>query len=462
MLTDEIKILVLDDETDLAEAIGMFLSDLPNAMVVQAGRPSEAFAAMNQYNIDIAIVDIRLPEMSGLEVLNNIKETHPETEVIMISAHGDMDVVVECMRKGAFDYFSKPFMLKELQSAVERTRKYVELKKRLASAEKKLEFIHENLDPRFHRKLTGKSKSIIEIKNWIEKITEFENQPVFITGETGTGKEVVASQIHARSKRAKQPFLALNCTAVPEQLFESEMFGYKKGAFSGAEHDKAGWFELADKGTLFLDEIGDMPLPMQSKLLRVIEEKSVWKLGATSAIAVDVRIVAATNRPVTDMIAKGTFREDLYYRLNLFELKIPPLRERPEDIPLLIDEFVKEYSGSLRKKIHHIDKKVYEVLTGYSFPGNIRQLRNLIERAVIICNSGTLNLTHFKQALPGNSSPAQTDQLPERVTLNLDKNEAQLITEALKRSKGNKSKAAAMLGITPQSLLRRLDKFNLE
>jgi DNA-binding NtrC family response regulator len=461
MLNEAITILVLDDEMDLTEAIGLFLRDLPNTSVIETAKPSEAFAIMEKTEIDIAIVDIRLPEMSGLVVLNNIKERFPQTEVIMISAHGDMDIVVECMRKGAFDYFSKPFMLKSLQGAVERTRKYVELKKQLAATEIKLKRIHENLDSRFQVQLSGKSMVISEIQSWINRIASFDNQAVLITGETGTGKEVVAAQIHARSERAMSPFIALNCTAVPEQLFESEMFGYRKGAFSGAETDKPGWFELADKGTLFLDEIGDIPMLMQSKLLRAIEEKKIWKLGASAPIDIDVRIIAATNRPLADMIKKGSFREDLYYRLNLFELKLPSLRERKEDIPMLIDEFITEFAVNLRKKVTSIDPQVYDVLSNYSFPGNIRQLRNLIERAVIICNSDVLNMTHFGHISTEIPHNEETLQSQFSNNLNLLLNEKNLIIKALEKSKGNKTKAASLLGITPQSLLRRIEKLKI-
>jgi two-component system NtrC family response regulator len=257
------------------------------------------------------------------------------------------------------------------------------------------------------------------------------------------------------------PFIALNCTAVPEQLFESEMFGYRKGAFSGAETDKPGWFELADKGTLFLDEIGDIPMLMQSKLLRAIEEKKIWKLGASAPIDIDVRIIAATNRPLADMIKKGSFREDLYYRLNLFELKLPSLRERKEDIPMLIDEFITEFAVNLRKKVTSIDPQVYDVLSNYSFPGNIRQLRNLIERAVIICNSDVLNMTHFGHISTEIPHNEETLQSQFSNNLNLLLNEKNLIIKALEKSKGNKTKAASLLGITPQSLLRRIEKLKI-
>jgi len=460
MSTEALSLLILDDEKALSEEIFMFLSNLPDAVVFEASRPSEAYKILEKESVDVAIVDIRLPEESGLTVLENIKRLYPETEVIMISAHGDMDIVIECMRRGAFDYFSKPFMLKALQATVERTRKFVEMRKRLADAAYINKMMRESLESGGQPLLIGQSKSISEIRNYILRIAKNNAQPVLITGETGTGKEIVAHQIHSMSDRQEHPFLAFNCSAVPEQLFESEIFGYKRGAFSGAETDKPGWFELADKGTLLLDEIGDMPLHMQAKLMRVLEEKRIWKLGASQPVDVDVRVLAATNRPLDKMIEKGTFRDDLFYRLNLFQIKLPPLRERKEDIPELVAAFVDRYSVRLRKKKPDIHESVYRLLSNYDFPGNIRQLRNMVERAVILSSGNILTRKLFfsdqEIIQKGDNKESQL------AVLNLAMLEKSAIERALEIATGNKTRAASLLGITPQSLLRRLSKYSLD
>ncbi len=457
------NVLVLDDEKPILDVISLHLSNTGNLKVFKAAKPSEAFKIMASNHVDIAIIDIKLPEISGIEVLKKIKEVHPGCEVIMISGHGDMETVVECMRHGAIDYFSKPFELKAIQVSVERTMKIIGLQSELKQANTVITELARTMKGAYGQFITGKSLAMKQVMANINMFARSDYQPVLITGETGTGKEVAANHLHNLSSRRDKGFFAFNCAAIPELLFESELFGYKKGAFSGADTDKPGWFEIASNGTLFLDEIAEMPVNLQTKLLRVIEERKVWKLGAVKPIDVNVRIIAATNHNIQEAIFAGKFRKDLYYRLNIFEISLPPLRERREDIPVLAEEFMKYFSISIKKPNMKLAPGVLEALTNYDFPGNVRQLRNMMERAVMLANDNVLEIFHFllpetpgdvKQQKKGGQASINQD-------LNLDYNEKYLIEKALLKTNNNKTKAAKELGITVQSLIRRLEKFNI-
>lgn len=451
---NELNILVLDDEQRLREEISEYLSKRAYS-IFQAAIPSQAFEILKNTEIDIAIVDIRLPEMSGLEVLQKIKKDRPSIEVLMISGHGDMQTVIEAMRSGAFDYFQKPFKLSEVNHAIQRTQKFIELNRKLENSRKTVSVLSEKLYHSIGAQMIGKSKVIRQISDLMQRVAAADTTSVLITGESGTGKELVAHGIHLLSQRNQQFFHSVNCSAITDSLFESEFFGHRKGSFTGANEDRAGWFEAASGGTLFLDEIGDMPLGQQAKLLRTLEERTIRKVGGFQNIHVDVRVIAASNQHLSDMVKEKKFRGDLYHRLSTFIIHLPPLRERKEDIPLLVDFFLKQFSSRMKKPVLSVGREVVNMLTNYPFPGNIRELRNILERAIILCDDQQLGLKHF----PGFESSDEHIPCDEPDTLDLEINEKHNILKALKKSNNNKSKAAALLGLTWQSLDRKMKKY---
>ncbi len=456
----QLSILVLDDEPRMRDEIEEFLTG-QNYSVHKSGTPTEAFGILDRYDIDILVLDVKLPEMDGLEVLQRVRKSHPGMEVIMISGHGDMNTVIEAMRYGAFDYFRKPFRLPEINHAIERTKRFIMLNKKLKSTEHKFEILSKEIRQSFGHELIGQSRAMRQVVELMTKVATADNTSVLITGESGTGKELVARGIHFLSKRNRQMFYSVNCSAVPETLFESEFFGHRKGAFTDATEDKEGWFEIADGGTLFLDEIGDMPMSQQAKLLRVLEEKKVSKVGSRKEIPVDVRVITASNRNLYDLSRKGRFRADLYHRLSTFVIEIPPLRERKDDIPPMLDYYVNFFAEQMGKHIVNISQELYDYLMDYDFPGNVRELKNMVERAIILCDRDTLGRENFRYSLPG--SKAGTDeQALSGNTLDLAEMEKNMIMKALKRSGNNKSKAAELLNITWQALDRRMEKYGLK
>jgi DNA-binding NtrC family response regulator len=456
---EKISILVVDDEVRVQDEIAEFLVE-NQYQVYKASVPSEAFTSLKKNNIDIVILDIKLPEMDGLSALEIIKENHPDVEVIMISGHGDMNSVIEAMRRGAADFFPKPFRLMDINLAIQRTTRYLNLQVKYKELEKNYSLISGEIQKSIGHQLIGKSREMRNVISMMAKVAGVENTTVLITGESGTGKELVARGIHFMSNRSKQTFHSVNCSAIPETLFESEFFGHKKGSFTGAFENKAGWFEIANKGTLFLDEIGDMPLSQQAKLLRVLEERQVSRVGNHEKINVDVRVIAASNQDLMSMSQEKNFRLDLYHRISSFMIHLPALRDRREDIPLLLKHFVDFYSISLGKKIEKVDPVIEKEMLKHPFPGNIRELRNMIERAIIISESKMLMWSDFLQC--------ETDQKTEvsKISENeqiwdLEKAEKRLIIKALEQSQHNKSKAADLLNISWQSLDRRMKKFEL-
>ncbi|OQX79112.1 MAG: hypothetical protein B6D61_04130 [Bacteroidetes bacterium 4484_249] len=457
---EKVKILVVDDEQRVRDEISEFLEE-NKYIVFKVGLPSEAFKTLQDNKIDIVILDIKLPEMDGLSVLKVIKEDHPDIEVIMISGHGDMNSVIEAMRNGAADYFPKPFRLMDINLAIQRTTRYINLSNKYKELEKNFSLISNEIQKNIGHQLIGKSKSMKKVISMMTKVANVENTTVLITGESGTGKELVARGIHYMSSRKKQYFHSVNCSAIPESLFESEFFGHKKGSFTGAIENKAGWFEIANKGTLFLDEIGDMPLSQQAKLLRVLEERKVSRVGSREQISVDVRVIAASNQELIKMSHEKKFRLDLYHRIGSFIIDLPPLRERKEDIPVLLDYFIKFYSTTLGKMIKKVDSAISRELLKHSFPGNIRELRNLIERAIIISENDILTLGDFQ--IGKTEIPEISESLSEgEVIWDLEAAEKRLIKKALDKSNNNKSKASELLNISWQSLDRRMKKFDLK
>jgi len=344
-----LQVLVVDDEEIYRREIEEFLKKR-NHQVKTASRPSEALRILNSQNFDIVVLDINLPEMTGLDLLKQIKSEYPDIEVIMVTGYEDIDIVINALRTGAFDFFRKPFKLIELQGAIERTQKFVQLTCKLKEVEEDYLTLQAKLKEKIGTVLIGESPQIKSVINLMEQVASSDSTSVLITGESGTGKELVARGIHYLSKRKSKIFFDVNCSAFPDHLLESEAFGHKKGAFTGALEDKKGWFEHAHQGTLFLDEIGDLKPELQVKFLRAIEQKSVRRLGSNADIPFDIRIVSASNRNLQEMMSDGRFRKDLFYRLGTFIIDIPPLRERKEDVPLLLDFYTSHYSKELKKK----------------------------------------------------------------------------------------------------------------
>jgi DNA-binding NtrC family response regulator len=456
---EKVKILVVDDEQRVRDEIAEFLIE-NKYHVFKAGLPSEAFDTLRENKIDIVILDIKLPEMDGLSVLKIIKENYPDLEVIMISGHGDMSSVIEAMRNGAADFFPKPFRLMDINVAIQRTTRYLSLNQKFKDLEKSYSLITKEIQKNIGHQLIGKSDAMKKVISMMAKVADVESTTVLITGESGTGKELVARGIHYLSNRNNQVFHSVNCSAIPESLFESEFFGHKKGSFTGAIEHKAGWFEIANKGTLFLDEIGDMPLSQQAKLLRVLEERKVSRVGSHDMVNVDVRVITASNQELMKMSEEKQFRLDLYHRISSFVIDLPPLRERREDIPILVDYFINYYALHLGKQIKRVDPAINRELEYYSFPGNIRELRNLVERAIIISDNGHLKLSDF--LIGKANSAAHPDKAPKGEEIwDLELAEQLLIKKALEKSSNNKSKAAELLHISWQSLDRRMKKFEL-
>lgn len=453
-----LTILILDDEQRVRDEIEEFLSENQFA-VCKAELPSQAFNIIDKEDIDIAIVDIKLPEMDGIKVLKKIKENHPEIEVIMISGHGDMQTVIEAMRLGASDYFPKPFRLLEINNAIERTKRFIILHKKLKDAESSVSLLSKEIQDNVGHQLLGKSPAIRNIVNLMTKVARTKNTSVLITGESGTGKELIARGIHFAGSRKQNHFHSVNCSAIPETLFESEFFGHKKGSFTGAIEDKLGWFEISNKGSLFLDEISDMPISQQAKLLRVLEDKKVNKVGSRTTIDVDVRVIAASNRDLESMSETDKFRFDLYHRLSSFIIHIPPLRERREDIPILLDFFITDFSDKMALPIKSIDPRIEKQLLRYNFPGNIRELKNIVERALILCEDGELTMEHF--ILNPKKMSKNEILIQEETSLDLEQTERSLIIKALEKTDHNKAKAATLLKISWQSLDRRMKKFGI-
>ncbi|MCF6169550.1 MAG: sigma-54 dependent transcriptional regulator [Bacteroidales bacterium] len=453
------NILILDDEQGFRDELNEFLGTAGND-IFPAARPSEAFQVLNKYPIDLAILDIRLPEMDGLQVLKEVKTSFPHIEVIMITGHGDMDSVIKAMKEGAIDFFNKPFKLKDIQRTIEKTKNHIQLNRNLKVSNNGYSLISKELEEKIGFSFISKNSIMKTVVQLMHSVAKSSHTTVLITGESGTGKEVVARGIHYLSERAGQALHSVNCSTIPDELFESEFFGHKKGSFTSAINHKKGLFEVADKGTLFLDEIADLKVHHQPKFLRVLDNKMISRLGETAENRVDVRIIAATNYDLRQLVEEKKFRSDLFYRLNSFVIHIPPLRERIDDIPLLLDYFIKQFSGQLRKKIRRVDKSVIEHLIQHDFPGNVRELKHMIEKAVILCNGDKLCINHFPDILQ-QSFTSFIHKNASGTTYHLEQIERNTITLALQQTNYNKSKTAKLLHISRQALDRKLQRLNI-
>lgn len=449
-------VLILDDEKNFTEELQEYL-ELKDFDAYTANTPAEGFKILQAKEIDLLILDVRLPGMSGIEILKEVKQTYPDMEVIIVSGHGDMDTVISAMRNGAIDYLRKPFRHLDIQIAIERTQKYLKLFHKYKEMKNRSSLISLDLEQRIQRNFIGESKKIKEVLHLALTAAQYPFTNVLITGESGTGKENVARIIHYSSPNKENAFVAVNSSAVPETLLESEFFGHKKGSFTGAINDKSGFFEVANNGTLFLDEIADMPINLQAKLLRALEEKRVARIGGSDEINVELRIISATNHIVHDLVEQKKFRLDLLHRLNTVEINIPPLRQRKEDIPLLMEFFMKEFSGKMNKPIPGYNAALVDHLSSYNFPGNVRELRNMIERAMIFQKGRDLTAADF----PLKDSVEPQLQHSE-INLNIEENEKRLILLALERCDYNQNSASQILGISRDALVRRLKKYEIK
>ena len=452
-----ISVLILDDDLIIRNTLRSILKEKFNVFAVDL--PSTAFRILKNEKIDILICDFKLPEMNGLEVLEKVKEEYPEIAVIMISSAGDMDTVIVALRNGASDFLRKPFTAAEIWVAIERTSKLSELNTNLIQYKRKNSVLEDVVRTEMGNSIIGKSPAVAAIRKQIQMVAKTPDTSVLITGESGTGKELVARAIHDLSGRKDELFCAVNMSAVPESLFESEFFGHKKGSFTGALTDKAGWFETANNGTLFFDEIGEMTMPLQVKLLRVLEDRRYTRVGTQNEQKFDTRIIAATNKPAEELSSGKSLRLDLYHRLSTFTIELPPLRSRKEDIPLLVDHFYELLSRKLGRKTSGIHKDVYELLSGYPFPGNIRELKNIMERALIISDSGMITPEHFMSV---NSYRINSTQLVSPADIyDLEELEKQTIIRALRKVDFNKAEAARLLNLEWNALHRRIGKFKI-
>lgn len=409
----------------------------------------EAKEIINKKDFDIVITDLKLPGEDGISILKYVKQKNPDTDVILITAYGTIDRAVEAMKIGAADFITKPFSID-----------YIRLLVAKIISNKKIKEENRYLKNQIKREIIGESKTIKEILAFVEKISNTDAN-VIILGESGTGKELIAEQIHNLSQRRNFPLIKVNCAALAPGVLESELFGHEKGAFTDAYYSKKGRFELADKGSIFLDEIGDMPVYLQIKILHVIQDKIFERVGGEKSIKVDVRIIAATHQDLKEKILNGTFREDLYYRLNVVEIKVPPLRERKEDIPLLIDYFIKKYADYSEFKVKGISKKALDILLKYNYPGNIRELENLIQRILVICRREYIEPEDIPYEIKTNikSNGADLKDNFENKIKNYEKN---LILDALHKTKGNKMKAAELLKINRATLMAKIKKFKIK
>ncbi len=449
----EKRILIVDDENEMRVALNAALKrggyDLTTA---EDGR--QAWDILQDQRFDLVISDVRMPGMNGLDLLKNIKQQEHPTSVLMMTAYGDIDNAVETMKAGAFDYLLKPFSAEILESAVNRALQ--DAKDPPPTANKPAQEV-EGVR-REDREIVTQNKEMRKLLAFVEKIA-YSKSTVLISGETGTGKEMFARFIHQNSPRAERPFLAVNCAALPEGLLETEMFGHEKGAFTGATTRKDGKFELAHKGTLLLDEVTEMTLPLQAKLLRVLQEHEIDKVGGREPIPVDVRIIATTNCDVKQLVQEKKFREDLYYRLNVIPLALPPLRDRKEDIPFLCDYFLKRHSKREKKNVAGISDSTLSFLKNYTWRGNVRELENVMERAVLICQSDTLEPSDLlmDDSPPTTESGTTPNATPFRGTIS--EMEKELILQTLEEFQGNKTKAAERLGISIRTLRNKLNEY---
>ena len=455
------RILIVDDERSLREFLEIFLRKGGYEVSVAEGGQAaiDLFEAGSEF--DLVLTDLMMPNINGMAVLEAVKDRFPDTQVLMMTAYATADTAIEAMKKGAFDYIQKPFKVDEIQVVIEKAltqRRLLEENRQLRAE------VHRRYS--FHN-IIGRSERMQAVFDLVQRVADTRTS-ILVTGESGTGKELIAKAIHHNSRRKDAPLITVNCGAIPENLMESEFFGHVKGAFTGAHANKSGMFAAADKGSIFLDEIGELPMHLQVKLLRVLQERKIRPIGSTEEVAIDVRVIAATNLDLEEAIREGRFREDLYYRLNVIRIEIPALRHRRDDVPLFARAFLRRFTEDMEKQIEDFQPEAMERLMAYSYPGNVRELENIIERAVTLENTQWIqadSLPHWVASPEqGLGELSGTIQIPDGgmdLEALMAQMETQLLKDALNRTGGNRTEAAKLLGITFRSIRYKLDKFGI-
>ena len=455
------RILIVDDESSICTFLSIALED--EFEVFSANNAAQTFDLLKKYKVHLIVLDLMLGSENGLDILREVKQQYPEVAVIMMTAYGDISTSVEAIKRGAAHYLCKPVNIDELLLYARRALEVQHLSRRVESLSTELVELEQRA---YFGGIIGKSAPMQKIYQLIERVKDVDSS-VIITGESGTGKELVARAIHRSGSRAKENFVSVNCAAIPEGLLEEEFFGHVKGSFTGAISDKKGKLELADHGTLFLDEVGDMPLNLQGKLLRVLQEKEMTPIGGVSPKKIDVRVLCATNRDLTAMVQDGTFRSDLYYRLHVINIHVPPLRERKQDIPDLCSSIVKRLSNEMKRNIHGFTPEAERLLLKYSYPGNVRELINVLEYACILCNGGQISVSDLPAAIHNELSIKSADltaaQAVEKYLSGMSIRDVEklMIECALEQNPQSKRAAARQLGISERSLFYKIQEFKL-
>ena len=452
------RLLVIDDEENMRHMLSSMLKK-SGYQVYTAASGSEALDMVDQTLYDFILCDLRMPDMNGMEFFEAARDKLWASTVIMMSAYGSIDTAVEAMKKGAYDFISKPFKLDEVLLALKKAEERESLKRENRWLKERIRKIQD--DYRFGN-MVAKSKDMVAVFKIAEKVAQYDTT-VLICGASGTGKELIAQGIHFAGKRAKNPIVPVNCGGIPENLLESELFGYKKGAFTGADSDRKGLFEEADRGTIFLDEIGELPLSLQVKLLRVLQENEIRPVGDSKTKKIDVRVIAATSKNLEDEAKNGTFREDLFFRLNVMPIQLPLLKDRPEDIPILSQHFINRFNISLEKTIKGITPSAMSILLKYHWPGNVRELGNVIERAVVLAEETILVPENFSLDLGEEQEREKVEEFFDGHSLKTAQKilEKRLITKALEATNGNRTKAARILEISHPSLLSKIKTYDI-
>jgi len=450
-MTAQERILIVDDEDQMRELLAKIL-EKNGYQVTPAADGGSALGLLEKESMDLVVTDVRMPGMDGMEALKAIKELNPDTGVIIMTAFGSIDQAVQAVKEGAHDYISKPFKIDEMLLTIRKALEERRLRREVTT-------LRQELRTRYHfENLIGKSRAMQEVFRLIEQVAT-SRSTVMIYGKSGTGKELVARAIHYNSLRSTKAFVPVNCAAIPSELLESELFGHEKGAFTGAIATKVGKFELANGGTLFLDEVGSMRLDLQAKILRGLQEREIERVGGTRIIKIDVRVIAATNRDLKKGVEEGTFREDLYYRLNVVPVTLPDLKDRQEDIPLLANHFLQRFAQESNPNIREISKEAMGILLSYPWPGNVRELENVIERAVTLGRGPAILASDLPPHLPSGAGPVERALAHEA---NLEDLERDYIQAVLRRTKGHQIRAAAILGIDRRTLYRKIRRYGIK
>jgi DNA-binding NtrC family response regulator len=446
------RVLIVDDEADSRDALAE-LTQRWGYDVQTASDGTEALRRAIEGHPDVILTDLVMPGMDGLWLLRALRAELPECPVVLLTGRGTIQTAVQAIKEGAYDFIEKPLEVPRLRIVLERALEKKETMREVQLLRRRVAALAPGTD------MIGSGPAMAKVFDLVKKVAP-SNASVVISGESGTGKEIVARAVHNLSPRKEKPFVALNCSAIPATLIESELFGYERGAFTGAEQRRLGNFELAHNGTLFLDEIGELPLELQAKFLRVLEERKFRRLGGRSEVEVDVRVICATNRDLKEEIRRGRFREDLYFRLHVFTIVLPPLKDRREDIPLLVHHFIDKFNGETGKHVQGISPGALSILQGYSWPGNIRELRNTVERAMILVDGDVIGEDHLPPDMPTSRPEAATLRMP--LGIPLEKVEKDYILASLQKNGGNKARTAEILGISEKTLYNKLNRYAAE